>query len=215
MKKINLTLIVLLINLCCIAQYKKANYFGKDGRTYSLGTRAYQLSDYSGTVMGYTLSLGRDNAGKRFFSGQEFQLIPSYKVQLQVLEESGGYKPVNFTTKAQLIYIINFGWFLLKNDNSDRKIKPYLAAALGLKFMGGVKEEYSFTDNIAADLPMAVSLNGGAGSFFYMKSWLGLKVEAGYSLQNSLTRTGLKQKDYALPNHAYASAGLVFRINNE
>jgi hypothetical protein len=212
MKKINLTLLVFLIGFSCMAQYKKANYFGKNGRTYGLGTRAYKLSDYSGTVMGYTFSLGRDKDGKRFFTGQEFQLIPSYKVQLEVLEESGGYKPVNFTTKAQLIYTINFGYFLLKNDNSTRKIKPYLSAALGLKFMGGVKEEYAFTDEIAADLPVAVSLNGGGGLFFYMKPRLGLKVEGGYSLQNSLTTTGLNQKDYALPNHAYASAGVVFRI---
>lgn len=211
MKKINLTLLVLCISLCSMAQYKKASYFGKDGRTYALGTRFYMLGGSSGTVMGYTLSLGRDMDGKRFFSGQEFQFIPSYKVQLEVLDPSGSYKPVNFTTKLQVIYTGTFGWFLLNNDN-DRKIKPYLSASFGIKFMGGVKESYDFTDEIAADLPFSVNLNGGAGLFFYMKPWLGLKAEGGYSYQNSLSNTGLNQKDYALPNHPYASAGLVFRI---
>lgn len=118
MKKINLTLLVLFIGLSSIAQYKKASYFGKEGRTYGLGTRFYTLGGYSGTVMGYTLSLGKDTDGKRFFTGQEFQIIPSYKVQLEVLD----------------------------------------------------------------------------------------------SFQNSLSTTGLKQKDYALPNHTYGSASLVFRI---
>lgn len=213
MKKINVTLLVLLISLSGIAQYKKASYFGKDGRTYGLGTRIYNLGGYSGTVLGYTLSLGKDSDGKQFFSGQEAQFIPSYKVQLMVLDVSGGYKSMNFTTKLQFLYGINFGWFLLNNDNSERKVKPYVNFAIGVKFTGGIKETYDFTDEIAADLPFSINLNGGAGLIYYMKPWLGLKAEGGYSYQNSLSNSGRDQKEsYALPNHTYVNAGLVFRI---
>ena len=78
MKKFNLTLLVLIIGLHGMAQYKKANYFGKEGRTYSIGTRFYSLGDGRGTPMGYVLSFGRDVDGKQFFSGYDFQYIPSY-----------------------------------------------------------------------------------------------------------------------------------------
>jgi hypothetical protein len=208
MKKFTFTLLVLIIGLSGIAQYKKASYFGKAGRLYGLGTRFYMLGDYSGTVRGYTFSVARDQDGKQWFVGYDFQYIPSYSVQLTAWNSStGGYTGGNFSTKAQLIYTYNVGYFLLKNDDADRKIKPYLSAAIGVKLMGGIKDAED--EDIAADLPFSMNANGGAGLIWYVQPWLGLKAEGGYSYQKAF---GSEGKDYALPKHPYVSAGLIFRI---
>lgn len=206
MKKINLTLLVLLIALSGIAQYKKASYFGKDGRTYGLSTRMYFLGNDIGTKRGYSLSLGKDAEGKQFFWGYQFQYIPSYSLFLSAPSSGVNYSGY-YNTKAQFIYTVNVGYFLLKND-LDRKVKPYLMAAMGGKFFGGVKELDEVNDYVA-DSPFSYSLNGGAGLIYYITPWLGLQGEGGYSYQKAFSDSG---KGYILPKHPYAQAGVIFRI---
>jgi hypothetical protein len=193
MKKINLTLLVLIIGLSGIAQYKKASYFGKDGRIYGLGTHFYALgSEYSGTHMGYTLSVSIDREGKQLFTGWEFQYLPGYGTAIG-------------KTDGSFFYSYNFGYFLLKNENAEQKIKPYLAAALTGSLLGGVKESSVYDDS---DAPrFGFGIGGGAGLFYYLKPWLGLQAEGGYTYQ-------FAKKDIynVLPKHPYASIGVRFRI---
>lgn len=192
MKKINLTLLVLFIALSGIAQYKKANYFGKDGRIYGFGTRIHVLGDDIGTPMGYTFSAAIDRDGKQWFTGWELQYLPGYGTAIG-------------TTEGSFFFSYNFGYFLLKNDNAERTIKPYLAAALTGGLIGGLKEASMYDDY--GSTRFGASIDGGAGLFCYLKPWLGLKAEGGYSYQFA------KKDTYnVFPKHVYASAGLVFRI---
>lgn len=212
MKKINLTLLVLLINLCCIAQYKKASYFGKDGRIYGVGTRFYSLGDGIGTRMGYYLTLGKDADGEQWFGSTEFQYLPGYSFELQAPDYStGGSKTISGTTKASLIFGYNFGYLLLNNDNTDRKIKPYLSAAVNLKFLGGIKESND-DDEDPIGQRFGYSIGGGAGSLFYLKPWLALQAEGGYTYQFKYA-ANVEESGYNIfPKHPYVRAGLVFRI---
>lgn len=207
MKKINLTFLVLFICLSGIAQYKKANYFGREGRTYGIGTRFYALGDGLGTVRGYTLSLGRDNDGQRWFTGYDFQYIPSYSFDLHTTDYNGVSKPVWGTTKSSFIIAYNFGYFLLKNDNAEQKIKPYLAGAISTKIIGGLKE--SSNDEDGNTHAFGLGIGGGAGLLYYLKPWLALQAEGGYTYQFDFAAG---EHFNVLPRHPYVSAGFRFRI---
>lgn len=211
MKKISLTLLVFLIGLGSMAQYKKASYFGRDGRTYSLGTRWYALGEGINTQMGYSLSLGNDVEGEHWFYGWGIQYIPSYNFNLDATEWDGTQYSVIGTTKSTMIFEYSLGYFLLNNDKYERKIKPYLAGALGLKFAGGLKE--STDDDPDAEAPgFGLGLNGGAGLFYYFIPRLGIQAEAGYNYQ---IKFNAEEKYSVFPSHPYVRAGLVFRLRQK
>src|SRR5581483_1832670 len=212
MKTINLTLLTLFIALGSFAQYKKAGYFGKEGRFYGLGTQFYSLGNGMGTPMGYTLTIGRDVDGKQWFSQYEFQYIFSYSFQFGTTDYNGNPVTTMGKTKGTFIYGVNAGYYLLKNENTQRKIKPYLIGGLSFKFAGGIKENTG-EDNDAKIVPspqFGIGLGGGAGIVFSLTSWLGLQLEGGYTFQYGIAASaedGGQDVYYTLPSHAYASAG--------
>ncbi|HEX6432567.1 MAG TPA: hypothetical protein VF008_32960 [Niastella sp.] len=207
MQKIYLTILVLFISLSGIAQYKKASYFEKEGRTYGLGTRFYALGDGIGTQRGYTLSFGRDSDGTQWFTGWELQYLPSYSFEVQKTDYNGVNKTIRGITKPSLFYSYNFGYFLLKNKNAEQKIKPYLTAAFTGKFLGGIKESSEDDDN--ADRQFGLSIGGGAGLFYYLKPWVALHAEGGYTYQFDFATEDTYN---VLPKHPYVSVGFRFRI---
>ncbi|OQP65393.1 hypothetical protein A3860_17155 [Niastella vici] len=214
MKKFNLTLLVLIIGLSGFAQYKKANYFEKEGRTYSIGTRFYSLGDGRGTPMGYTFAVASDKVGKQFFSGYEFQYIPSYKFEFGTTDYYGAKVTTQGKTKGQLFYTMNLGYHLLEN-NEDRKIKPYIIASLNGRLFGGVKETNGDGGDarIVPETQLSFGIGGGAGCVFYVTSWLGLYGESGYTYQFNISQEGSGDNVYWLfPRHTYISAGLRFRV---
>jgi hypothetical protein len=214
MKKINVTLLLLFIALCSSAQYKKASYLGKEGRTYCLGTNFYFLGKGSGTPMGYTLSIGRDVDGSQFFGRYEFQYIPSYNFSFETIDSYGRTATIMGKTKAAIIYGMNAGYYLLKNENATGKLKPYLTAGINIQFLGGVKESNSEEGDarVAADPQFSIGPGAGAGLLFNFTPWLALQAEGGYRYQFGVSTESEKEVYYVLPKHAYASAGLRFRI---
>src|SRR5690349_1840004 len=79
MQKITTTALLFFICFSLSAQYKKASFFGKEGRTYGLASQLHAMGDGKGSPIGYTLTFGRDKDGKQFFSSWELEYIPSYK----------------------------------------------------------------------------------------------------------------------------------------
>lgn len=208
MKKINLTLLVLLICFSSMAQYKKAGYFGREGRTYSLGARWYALGEGINTQMGYSLSLGNDVEGKQWFFGWGLQYIPSYDYTLAASKWDGTSYYVMGTTRSTMIFEYNFGRFLLNNEKVERKIKPYLAGGIGIKFAGGAKE--STDEDPEAQPPVfGLGLSGGGGLFCYFTKHIGIQAEGGYNYQIKLDA---EEKYNPFPKHTYVKAGLVFRL---
>ncbi|OQP49028.1 hypothetical protein A4H97_29555 [Niastella yeongjuensis] len=216
MKKINLTLLILIIGINSFAQYKKANYFGKEGRTYGVGTRFYAMGEGIGTKMGYSLSVGSETEGKRFIGGYELQYIPKHEFQFWTLDHNNLDALVDGTTKPTFIFQINLGSYLLSND-ADRKIKPYVIANIIFQFAGGVKESTSEdTDaKYAAPTQFGVGVGAGAGSLFYLNSWLALKGEVGYAYTVGTGNNTSNGLYYIFPKHANASAGFVFRVGGK
>jgi hypothetical protein len=215
MKKINLTLLVLFIGLSSMAQYKKASYFGKDGRTFGFGTHFYALGNGSGTPRGYYLSIGVDKDGKQLFTWYEFQYLPSYNFQFNTSNHYGNNVTTYGTSKGSFIYGYNLGYFLLKNENDKRRIKPYLTAGMNVQFIGGVKETSGADDDakVASDPQFSVGLGGGAGFLLNFTPWLALQTQGGYSFQMGVSTASSGQDTYyVLPSHPYVSVGLRFRV---
>jgi hypothetical protein len=216
MKKINLTLLVLFICISSFAQYKKASYFGKEGRTYGIGTQYYFLGEGLGKVRGYSFSIGSETDGKRFIGGYEFQYIPKYEFEFVTKDRMNLDAWVRGTAKPSFIFQVNLGSYLLSND-ADRKIKPYLQASIIAKIVGGVKESNSEeTDaKYAAPTQFGIGLGAGGGSLFYLNNWLALKGEVGYAYMLGVSNASSDDVYYVFPKHSYASAGLVFRITGK
>ena len=63
MKKTTVTLIVLICFSGLQAQYKKASFFDKEGRTYGINAESHFLGDGKKSPVGVSLSFVRDWAG--------------------------------------------------------------------------------------------------------------------------------------------------------
>jgi hypothetical protein len=57
-------LTALLLTFSLSAQYKKASFFEKEGRTYEFGSRIYIMGEGRGNPIGYNIGFGRDRVGK-------------------------------------------------------------------------------------------------------------------------------------------------------
>jgi len=217
MKKISVTLVALFVCITLSAQYKKASFLEKEGRTYAIGTRMYAMGDGKGSPLGYFLGFGKDADGKQLFTWWEFQFIPSYKFSFETANYDGLPIVVDGTTKATFIYAYNFGYHLLKNESAEQKIKPYVTAGFNMKAFGGVKESYYNDGSNKKSVPETAwgfGIGGGAGCMYNITSWLALKVEGGYMHQFNFTpEDNADHESYFLfTSHPYASAGLRFRL---
>src|SRR2546423_12971181 len=111
MKKIISAILVLFITCPLFAQYKKASFFGKQGRTYELGTQVYMLGNGQGSPVGYKVGFGRDMDGKQFFSSWEIQYIPSYKYSYTTEDTyTNSSVRVDGSTRGTFIYGLNYAF---------------------------------------------------------------------------------------------------------
>lgn len=222
MKRINVVLLSTFICLAASAQYKKASFFNKQGRTYGLATRAYLLGDGKGTPMGLELSFGRDRDGKQFFSSWSLQFIPSYNFSYTTVDENNTPATVNGKSKMQLLYGANYGFYLLKNDNSEQKFKPYVNAGFNIVVFGGLKYvsdggDHNFKKIVTHD-NFSAGLGGGVGCLYILSPVIGLKLDAGYTYQFNVESTIEEEGQefyHMFTKHPYVTAGIRFRISSE
>ena len=148
MKKIIPLLAVLFLSTSVSAQYKKASFFGKEGRTYEIGSQLYAMGGDKGNPIGFKVAFGRDQDGKRFFSSWELQFIPSFKYSYVTTDDGDAAVTVNGTTKPYFLYALNYGFHVLKNDEEKRIVKPFVAAGLNIVLGGQSKAETFTPDNV-------------------------------------------------------------------
>lgn len=224
MKKIISAVIVLFITYSVSAQYKKASFFGKQGRTYEFGAQLYSLGKGQGSPIGYRVGFGRDRDGKQFFSSWDLQYIPSYKYSYQTTDNySNAQVTVNGSTSGILLYGLNYGFYLLKNDNADRKIKPYVCAIINFGLTGGIKSETitpdSYEPNKVTSWPaINFRFGGGVGCIYNFTNKFGLKLQGGYvhRLYMDYDYDGSDDQVYRpFGNYVSVSAGLRLRITKD
>jgi hypothetical protein len=222
MKKLIPTFLILFLSYSLSAQYKKASFLSKQGRTYEAGAQLYALGKGQGNPIGYKLAFGRDQDGKQLFSFWELQYIPSYKYAYTTTSTYDNTPvKVNGSTNATLIYALNYGYHLLKNDNPEQKVKPFVFAGINIVLLGGIKTEsstpeYTYGKKQTNWPDLNTGVGGGLGSLFNFSEKLGLKVQAGYAYMFSLKYEDDGEEKYTLfGSHPYVSAGLRLRIVSE
>jgi hypothetical protein len=222
MKKATLTLIVLICFSGLQAQYKKASFFDKEGRTYGINAESHFLGDGKKSPIGFSLSFGRDRAGKHLFSTTDIRVLPPFKFSYETQDMNGNPVTVSGKSKMHLIYGMNWGYFIRQNEE-EQTFKPYVTAGFNVVILGGVKqfdnEDYSYdVVKIAPVHQFSTGIGGGLGAVFNINSAIGIKLEGGYTYQwNLSTDYAFEDGDlyYMYPPHPYASLGLRFRVVSE
>ena len=221
MKSATVTLIVLICFTGLQAQYKKASFFDKDGRTYGIAIESHFLGDGRNTAPGFVLSFGRDRAGKHLFSSTDIRVLPSFRFSYETRDMNAIPVTVSGKSKLHLIYAMNWGYYIRQNEE-EQKFKPYVTAGFNVVIRGGLKqldnEDYSYDVlKKAPESQFSTGLGGGIGAIFNLNSFLGIKLEGGYTYQWNISVDYDNQEDlyFMYPPHPYAALGLRFRIVSE
>ena len=222
MKKIIRIVAMLLLSFKLSAQYKKAGFFEKEGRTYEIGTQLYSMGKGNGSPIGYKISFGRDRDGKTLFTSWDLQFIPSHKYSYSTTDENN--TPINVTgsSKLTILYGLNWGFHLLNNDADEKpRVQPYITTGIVTLISSGVKSEsyssepYGFPKRSTSGQTFSVGLSAGVGSIFNLNSKLALKIQGGYTHQFNLSLEAWDddiKPFYVYDSHIFGSVGLRLRI---
>ena len=219
MKKCIPAIVALLLSCSLSAQYKKASFFQKEGRTYEFGTQLYAFGDGKGSPIGFKIGFGRDRDGKQFFSSWELQYIPSYKFSFSTTDENNEPVQVNGDASSQLNYAVHYSYHILKNDDEERIVKPFVTAGFNLVFVGGVKgvnytpeSAYGVKKDIT-DGNFTAGIGGGLGTLINFTPKLGLKLQGGYNYEFNLGDFDSDAEGYYMfTSHPYVSLSFRIRI---
>jgi hypothetical protein len=215
MKKIIFTFILLACFTGLFAQYKKANFFGQEGRTYGFGTQFYSMGDGKKSVLGYNLSFGRDQDEKRLFYFWEIRMLPSYEFKYKTEDYNDNTVTVTGKSKLQFVWAMNYGYYILPNE-ADRVFKPYVTAGLDILVFGGAKtfdDAYYDVKKKPAERTFNIGIGGGVGTMIGIGGNWSVKLEGGYNYHYNLDPyDGDDQPYFLYTSHAYGSAGIRYRL---
>jgi hypothetical protein len=219
MKKYTPAILALLLSYSLSAQYKKASFFEKEGRTYELGSQLYAFGDGKGSPIGFKIGFGRDRDGKQLFSSWELQFIPSYKYSFSTTDENNDPVQVNGDSRSQFIYAVNYNYHILKNDDEERIIKPFVSAGFNIVIASGAKgvnytpeSAYGLKKDIV-DGSFTAGIGGGLGTLINFTPTLGLKLQGGYNYEFNIGNYDFEGKGYYMfTSHPYVSLSFRIRI---
>jgi hypothetical protein len=216
MKRLMPALTIMLLSLAASAQYKKAGFLDKEGRTYELGTRMFMFGDGKGNPMGFHFGYGRDRG--KTFGGTDFHYIPSFAYSYKTEDDYGA--PVNVDGKSQGMLIIStsLGLHFLKNED-DRMFDPYAKIALSVLLTSGVKYEnrdtYAYTKRNTSDQSLSAGIGAGLGCHINFSPKWGLKLEGGTTRVVNFSADHWDddvKPFYLYVSHMYVDLGLRLRI---
>jgi hypothetical protein len=222
MKNLMPVVVALLISSGISAQYKKASFFGKAGRTYEIGSQMYMFGDGKGSPIGFKIGFGRDQDGRRFFSSWEIQYIPSYKYSFTTTDYYSN-EPVNVngTTKPTWVYALNYSFHILRNEEEQRMVMPFVSAGLNIVLSKGVRTE-SYDPASAFPVKGTVDkftsgIGAGLGTIINITPTYGFKLQGGYNHEFSLgTSNQYDENPYDLhTSHPYVSLTFRARLVSE
>lgn len=216
MKKISLILLLAVICFAANAQYKKASFLTKGGRTYEVGTQLHFLTNAHAVLPSINFAYGRDKPGKKAFHWFDLELLMPTKFHYSTTSTDAVPTPVTVNSKTGLTlnYRYNFAYYIVDKDKEDAKVFPFVTAGIGLSVAA---KDYSVASVEPANknpsmYPGSVanaSLSGGAGVIIKANDWLGIKIVGGYN-----ATLGAEDKNFFLPykSHPYLSIGARFLV---
>ncbi len=220
MKKIFFAFTMLGCGMGASAQYKKASFLNKNGRTYELGSTGHLISKPRAFTPEFFFSYGRETEGRKFYWVDLGITAPAVFATTATDEYTSFPVPVTGRTKLGFGYGYNLGYYLIDKNNDKNKILPYLAAGLGMHISSGVTTDQDVSNTYFDSKQYAVSigLNGGAGVLFKISEKFGVRAAGGYSYQyNPHPPKGYgEDKQYdAFVSAPYATLALRIKFNSE
>lgn len=223
MKKIYFVIAIILAASSVNAQYKKASFLNKSGRTYDLGFIARFVSDRSSVVPGINYSYGRDK-GKRIFHWFDLEVLLPTTFNYNTIDRANPATVVTVIGKSKLglAYRYNFAYYLTNVENSESKFKPFVTAGVNFLIFGGGAKTYDYTPvqsdpaKLVESNPFNYGCNAGLGGIYALSEKVGIRVMAGYNLQKNLTPKKYESSanDYQtlFSSHPYIGVGVRFMM---
>ena len=226
MKPVYILLATMLACGTLHAQYKKASFLNKSGRTYDLGFSGRFLSGGGGAVPGFYFSYGRDK-GKRVFHWFDLELLAPTKFHYTTadLSRPGSDVNVSGTTTMSLVYRYNLAWYLSDIENTETKFKPFVTAGINFLLKGrDARTVYFVPDN--GDPAKYISYrnfncgaNLGLGGIYVLSERIGIKGAIGYNLQTQIAPLKIESGGYSVYNlfssHPYIGVGVRFAMSGD
>ncbi len=211
------------------AQYKKASFLEKDGRTYELGLTSHIMSKPRSAQQGIHFGLGRETE-KRLFSWYDLELLLPSNVKTTGIEYYTKKSEV-ITGKTKMGFILRYDWgyFLLDNTKDENKILPFITVGLNYKLGGGLKLDaaninQTYEDFYLSEFSGNIGFNGGAGAIFKFTEKIGARLTVGYNKQLSgnifsstrgSTSPSVDNTFETFVSHPYVTLAVRFKIIGE
>ncbi len=195
MKKVTQFILVFFITTSTFAQYKKASFFTKSGRTFELGTRQMFISNGCGRpTSGIFFSQSLETEKKLTLYGDIMAILPGkFSYFANYTQYGGGTVNEKLSGKSPFHLYFCYGLqhrFTNESNNGEKGITPDVRVGLfgAINFAsniqltrpdGNVADGYDFNPSIAEDASyIGLELSGGATYYFSEK--FGIRGAAGY-----------------------------------
>ena len=215
MRKI-ITILLVLAFSNVQAQYKKASFFSKAGRTFALGGTSRFFGGGIGSARGFNISHGKEKSGKKIFHWWDLEYVNGNNyISNYTTQMFNGTTYVPITTfkisksSSTLGYRYNFAYFVTKED--EKKIRPFIFGSLNyLIGLGG-----RFNDNSSEQGNVLGGI--GAGGIYKIKQLLGLKFTTAYNISpaNFISSNGIRFETVEIPNHLSINIGIRWLIDKD
>lgn len=226
MKNISLAILFIALSLAGRSQYKKAGFFSKKGRSISVGATSFIMGDGKGAPLGFYYEGSRASSERRLFTYGNISIIPGYKFSFQtpaVSYDQTSEKNVTVSGKTTMhfLYQFNVGWFLLKQENEERKFRPFISAGFNVLLAGRLKEVtyedgYEVNKDVGGQ-SFSTGFRGGLGCIYDLSERFSLKLDGGYTYQINIYASS--QNDYPtydlFTSHTSVSLGVRYNIFSE
>jgi hypothetical protein len=216
------------------AQYKKASFLKKKGRTYDLGLTSRVLGGGNSVALGFSFGYGKERSDKRLFHWWDLDYTMGhnykYNTTAQVLTGLNYVEtPVTVSGKAgsNLAWRYNLAYFLLNNGNEDNKILPFIDLSVGIILSLDGKSSHTTTPIITSSNSLrkpvveggvgAYTAGIGAGAIYKVNNGFGIKFSAAFYgiVGSENASTGGEGYFKTLPNHVSVSIGAHWLLDRD
>ncbi len=230
MKKLFLLAVLFSAITTSHAQYKKASFLNKKGRTYDLGLTSRILGSGNSPALGFSFSYGKERSSKRLFHwwDLDFTLGNKYKYNTTASVFTGTsyvdkQVAVSGKTGSNFAWRYNLAYFLMDNGNEDNKILPFVDLSVGIVLSTQTTLNYTTNPLVTSGLSKEVSggtagytAGIGAGLIYKVNEGFGIKFNAAYyGVLNTETVASDDAFFNTLPNHVGVSIGAHWLLDRD
>jgi hypothetical protein len=233
MKKITTFILLFYTINSAQAQYKKASFLTKSGRTYELGINTRLIGGGNKTAIGYLFTYGRETNTKKMFHWFDIDFTPRTYYAFNTtgdIDIQLGAKdvPVNVNgrTASTFSYKFNVGYHLLDNNNEKNKLLPFVNLSTGfiIAFKDGI--EYTTTPSNVTNLKKyvvdgnsVIALGGGVGVLYKFTPKFAIRSTVNYYSTINIDRPLIIKEGYSkfmtMKAHPNITLALRWTIDKE